>query len=97
MMKIVMLLGVLSGAITVSAKLAPTIRKATVMFSGAITRAADPSLQIAAAAPHYATCQYVFFVFFFFFLLCFARIETICVVCSYKTMVRSLPSGHGCR
>ena len=35
--------------------------------------------------------------FFFFFLLCFSHIETICVVCSYKTMVRPLPSGHGCR
>ena len=63
MMKIAMLLGALSGAITVSAKLAPIIRKVTVMLPGAITRAADPSLEFAAAAPHIATCQYVFFYF----------------------------------
>ena len=86
MMKIAMLLGALSGAITVSAKLAPIIRKVTIMLSGAITRAADPSLEFAAAAPHIATCQYAFFLFFFFFLLCFCHIETTCGVCSYKTI-----------
>ena len=80
-----MLLGALSGAITVSAKLAPTIRKATSCFSGAITRAADPSLQFAAAAPHYATCQYAFF---------FAPSSSsfFCVFPTLKQFVLSVPT-----